>query len=211
MKWKSFHVASAALQTSGSSSEPSGQSFSRSQRQPLEMHVTPSLHTNCFGLQVLGAEWRRRKRRRKEGGEKHELIKSFGGEKAAASVSVIFLFCALISRRGLLCSVNNGPRWPLISSRKVSTKYKGREKRTHSQEAKCDAQGRGFARTGGRSISRSTFPDHKQGFQHFWNIQSIKRTAWPVNCPSFTPASRGERGRSGGRESGHSQTRDRSF
>lgn len=42
-------------QTSGSSSEPSGQSFSRSQRQPFEMHVTPSLHTNCFGLQVLGA------------------------------------------------------------------------------------------------------------------------------------------------------------
>lgn len=42
-------------QTSGSSSEPSGQSFSRSQRQPLEMHVTPSLHTNCFGLQVFGA------------------------------------------------------------------------------------------------------------------------------------------------------------
>lgn len=44
------------LQTSGSSSEPSGQSFSRSQRQPLEIHVTPSLHTNCFGLQLLEAE-----------------------------------------------------------------------------------------------------------------------------------------------------------
>lgn len=48
------------LQTSGSSSEPSGQSFSRSQRQPLEMHVTPSLHTNCFELQVFGAERRQR-------------------------------------------------------------------------------------------------------------------------------------------------------
>lgn len=51
------------LQTSGSSSEPSGQSFSRSQRQPLEMHVTPSLHTNCLGLQVFGAEKRQRKSR----------------------------------------------------------------------------------------------------------------------------------------------------
>lgn len=49
------------LQTSGSSSEPSGQSFSRSQRQPLEMQVTPSLHTNCFGLQVFGAEKKQRK------------------------------------------------------------------------------------------------------------------------------------------------------
>lgn len=49
------------LQTSGSSSEPSGQSFSRSQRQPLEMHVTPSLHTNCFGLQVFGAVKKQRK------------------------------------------------------------------------------------------------------------------------------------------------------
>lgn len=42
-------------QISGDSSDPSGQSFSPSQRQPLEMHVTWSLHTNCFGLQVFGA------------------------------------------------------------------------------------------------------------------------------------------------------------
>lgn len=43
------------LQISAASSEPSGQSFSPSQRQPLEMHVTWSLHTNCLGLQVFGA------------------------------------------------------------------------------------------------------------------------------------------------------------
>lgn len=122
-----------ALQTSGSSSEPSGQSFSRSQRQPLEMHVTPSLHTNCFGLQVFGAEWRRRKRRGR-GRRRAWINQKIGGEKASAFVSVIFLFCGLISRRGLLCSVDNGPRWPLISSRKVSTRYKGGEKWTQRSQ-----------------------------------------------------------------------------
>lgn len=70
----------------------------------------------------------------------------------------------------------------------------------------------GFAWIGRRSISRSVFPDHKQGFKQFWNIQSIKRTAWPVNCPSFSPASRSERGGKRGKkktaESGHSQMRD---
>lgn len=49
IKWTDYSHISAA------SSEPSGQSFSPSQRQPLEMHVTPSLHTNCLGLQVFGA------------------------------------------------------------------------------------------------------------------------------------------------------------
>ena len=43
---------------SGDSSDPSGQSFSPSQRQPLEMQVTWSLQTNCLGLQVFGAEGR---------------------------------------------------------------------------------------------------------------------------------------------------------
>lgn len=43
------------LQMSGDSSDPSGQSFSPSQRHPLEMQVTWSLQTNCLGLQVLGA------------------------------------------------------------------------------------------------------------------------------------------------------------
>lgn len=42
------------LQISGDSSEPSGQSFSPSHRQPLEIQVTWSLHTNCLELQVLG-------------------------------------------------------------------------------------------------------------------------------------------------------------
>lgn len=42
------------LQISADSSEPSGQSFSPSQRQPLEIQVTWSLHTNCLELQVLG-------------------------------------------------------------------------------------------------------------------------------------------------------------
>lgn len=44
----------AYSQISGDSSEPSGQSFSPSQRQPLEMQVTWSLHTNCLELHVLG-------------------------------------------------------------------------------------------------------------------------------------------------------------
>lgn len=44
----------AYSQISGDSSEPSGQSFSPSQRQPLEIQVTWSLHTNCLELQVLG-------------------------------------------------------------------------------------------------------------------------------------------------------------
>lgn len=57
-----------------------------------------------------------------EGEEKREFIKRLVREKAAAFVSVIFLFCGLISRRGLLCSVNNGPRRPLISSWKVATR-----------------------------------------------------------------------------------------
>lgn len=41
-------------QISGDSSEPSGQSFSPSQRQPLEIQVTWSLQTNCLELHVLG-------------------------------------------------------------------------------------------------------------------------------------------------------------
>ncbi|CAL8401570.1 unnamed protein product [Arctogadus glacialis] len=51
-----------AAQTSGSSSEPSGQSFSPSQRQPLEMQVTWSRHTNCLELQVFGAAAERTER-----------------------------------------------------------------------------------------------------------------------------------------------------
>lgn len=47
-------VGGAHSQISGDSSEPSGQSFSPSQRQPLEMQVTWSLHTNCLELHVLG-------------------------------------------------------------------------------------------------------------------------------------------------------------
>lgn len=55
--WETVLVATmmeAHLQISGDSSEPSGQSFSPSQRQPLEIQVTWSLHTNCLELQVLG-------------------------------------------------------------------------------------------------------------------------------------------------------------
>lgn len=50
-------------QISGASSEPSGQSFSPSHRQPFEIQVIWSLQANCFGLQVLGAEGKGRKGR----------------------------------------------------------------------------------------------------------------------------------------------------
>lgn len=53
-KYESWGQQPAYLQISGDSSEPSGQSFSPSQRQPLEIQVTWSLHTNCLELQVLG-------------------------------------------------------------------------------------------------------------------------------------------------------------
>lgn len=55
------------IHISGDSSEPSGQSFSPSHLQPLDIHVIWSLQAYCFGLHVFGAGLKRKsnKKRRK--------------------------------------------------------------------------------------------------------------------------------------------------
>lgn len=64
------------------------------------MHVTPSLHTNCFGLQVFGAEEKQRK------SELIKRLREFKKKKKkhpATFVSAISLCRDLISKLGPFC------------------------------------------------------------------------------------------------------------